>query len=151
MLLIIVTGVIAFIYNHMALILFVFMKEVCPNNIKNNTIGVLKHLLLKKVPQKHLHMYMHLHCPHIDAFIHFLSFHSYFHLHWDVILPFIFSLDLDITFSKLSLYNPLIQSIESISVHYTLTLYLKSNRHVFFISSIHLCEFQPKKLCIVFQ
>lgn len=100
---------------------------------------------------KHLHMYMHLHCPHIDAFIHFLPFNSYFHLLWDVILPFIFSLDLDITFSKLSLYNPLIQSFETISVHYTLTLYLKSNRHFFFISSTHLCEFQPKKLCIVFQ
>lgn len=81
---------------------------------------------------KHLHMYMHLHCPHINAFIHFLPFNSYFHLLWDVILPFIFSLDLDITFSKLSLYNPLIQSFETISVHYTLTLYLKSNRHVFF-------------------
>lgn len=34
MLLIIVIGVIEFIYNYMVFILFVFMKEVCFNNIK---------------------------------------------------------------------------------------------------------------------
>lgn len=73
MLLIIVTGVIEFIYNHMALILFVFMKEVCPNNIKNNNIGVLKHLFLKKVPQTSTHV-------HAFALSTYRCFHSFFAL-----------------------------------------------------------------------